>query len=120
MFFRVRFFFRPADPLLSSEPGGGQGNLATHTVAQDCMFLSYFLVVHVILFSLCHVISATHFPSSRAVGCAIFPFRVGFRLFVSPHRHDGSLREDFDVGFPCLAPVFSFNSPFFVSPSPPR
>ena len=41
--FRVRFFFRPADALLSSKPGGGQGNLATHTVAQDCMFLSSFL-----------------------------------------------------------------------------
>ena len=41
--FRVRFFFRPADALRSSEPGGGQGNLATHTVAQDGVSLSYFL-----------------------------------------------------------------------------
>ena len=39
----MRFVFRPADALLSSEPGGGQGNLATHTVAQDCVFLSSFI-----------------------------------------------------------------------------
>ena len=37
------------------------------------------------------------------MGYATFPFRVGFRLFVSPPRHDGSLREGFDVGFPCLS-----------------
>ena len=37
-FFVFIFFCRPADALLSSEPGGGQGKLATHTVAQDCMF----------------------------------------------------------------------------------
>ena len=30
-----------------------------------------------------------------------FHFRFGFRLFVSPPRHDGGLREGFDVGFPC-------------------
>ena len=39
--FRVRFCCCPADALLSSEPGGGQGNLATHTVAQDCICLLY-------------------------------------------------------------------------------
>ena len=41
--FRVRFFFRLAEGLLSSDPGGGQVNLATHTVAQDGVSLSYFL-----------------------------------------------------------------------------
>ena len=50
--FRVRFPCRPADALLSSEPGGGQGNLATHTVAQDCMFCLLAFVTHVVLFSL--------------------------------------------------------------------
>ena len=43
-------FFRPADSLLSSEPGGGQGNLDTHTVAQDCMFYLIFSVMHAISF----------------------------------------------------------------------
>ena len=50
--FRVRFFCRPADALLSSEPGGGQGKLATHTVAQDCMFCLLVFVMHVVLCSL--------------------------------------------------------------------
>ena len=50
--FRVRFFCRPADALLISEPGGGHGNLATHTVAQDYMFFLLFFVMHVVLFSL--------------------------------------------------------------------
>ena len=39
-------FCRPADALLISEPGGGQGNLATHTVVQDCMFCLIFFVMH--------------------------------------------------------------------------
>ena len=37
----------PADALLSSEPGGGQGNLATHTVAQDCIFCLLFSLLSV-------------------------------------------------------------------------
>ena len=36
------------------------------------------------------------------MGCATFPFRVGFRLLSRPPRHDGSLREGFAFGFPCL------------------
>ena len=36
------------------------------------------------------------------MGGATFPFRVGFRLLSRPPRHDGSLREGFDFGFPCL------------------
>ena len=46
------FFCRPADALLSSEPGGGQGKLATHTVAQDCMFSLLSFAMHVVLFPL--------------------------------------------------------------------
>ena len=41
-------------------------------------------------------------PPRGTVGCATFPFRVGFRLLSRPPRHDGSLREGFDFGFPCL------------------
>ena len=36
------------------------------------------------------------------MGCATFPFRVGFRLLSRPPRHDGSLQEGVDFGFPCL------------------
>ena len=59
--FSCSFFCRPADALLRSEPGDGQGNLATHTVAQDCMFCLLFLR-HVVLFSLCYAFSSRHFP----------------------------------------------------------
>ena len=83
-FSRSFFFCRPADALLSSEPGGGQGHLPTHTVAQDCMFCVLFFVMHVVLFSLCYAFSASHFPPRGTVGCATFPFRVGFRLLSRP------------------------------------
>ena len=55
--FRVRFFHRPADDI-SSEPAGGQGNLATNTVAQDCVFLifSIIFVIHVIFISICYTL----------------------------------------------------------------
>ena len=46
------FFCRPTDALLISEPGGGQGNLASCTVAQDCMFSLLSVVMHVVLFFL--------------------------------------------------------------------
>ena len=46
------FFCRPVDALLSPEPGGRQGNLATYTVGQDCIFCLLSFVMHVVLFSL--------------------------------------------------------------------
>ena len=46
------FFSRPANAVLSSEPRGGQGNLATHTVAQDCIFCLLFFVMQIVLLSL--------------------------------------------------------------------
>ena len=117
---RVRFFFRPAGALVSFEPGGGQGNLTTHAVAQDCMFCLIFFAMHVILFSLWYAFSARHLPPPRgAVGYATFPFRVGFRLFVSPPRHDGSLRGGLMLVSLVVAPVF-FNLPFLVTSPLPR
>ena len=41
-------------------------------------------------------------PPRGTVGCATFPFCVRFRLLSHPTRHDGSLREGYDFGFPCL------------------
>ena len=41
-------------------------------------------------------------PPRGTVGCATFPFCVDFRLLSRRPRHDGSLRESFDFGFPCL------------------
>ena len=97
------FFCRPADALLSSEPGGGQGNLATHTVAQGCMFCRLFFVTHVILFSLCYAFSARHF--SPLAGLWVVPpfhFVLVFAFCLPPPRHCGSLREGFDHVFSCL------------------
>ena len=41
-------------------------------------------------------------PPRGTVGCATFPFRVGFRLLSRPLRHDDSVREGVDFGFLCL------------------
>ena len=41
-------------------------------------------------------------PHRGTVGSATFPFCVGFRLLSRPPRHDGSLWEGFDFGFPCI------------------
>ena len=54
------------------------------------------------------------------VGWATFPFRVGFRLFVSPPRRDGSLREGFDVGFPCLSACVLLKLAFLRLAPPPH
>ena len=53
------------------------------------------------------------------LGCATFPFRVGFRLLSRPPRHDSSLREGFDFGFPCLraCALLQFT---FLRLAPPR
>ena len=46
-------FSRLAGALLSSEPGGGQSNLATHTVAQDGVInVIFFVVLFVMHFQL--------------------------------------------------------------------
>ena len=83
--------------------GGGQDDLATHIVAQDCAFLFYFLYVPGMLFffPLCYDFSARHFPPSRdcglchlSISCWFSPFRLG-------PRHDGGLPEGLGVGFPC-------------------
>ena len=50
-----------------------------------------------------------------------FHFLVGFHLFVSPPRHDGGLREGFDVGFLCLSACVLLQFAFLrLAPSPPR
>ena len=81
-----RFFvfvqFRPADALLSSEPGGEQGTLLAHNVVQgyirDCMlFFIYFCVVFVL------IDSAIPSPPRGAAGGFIFTFHSGYLLF--PH-----------------------------------
>ena len=92
---------RPADAFLGPEPGGDQGNLATQYCGTGLCFCPIFFMVHVILFSLCYAFSARHFPPSRdcrlchlLISCWFSPFRLA-------PRHDGGLRESFEVYFPC-------------------
>ena len=63
-FAKFSSFSRPTDALLNLEPGGGQGNLATHTVAQDCVDCVLFIYLF-IKNDLCHAFSAKHPPPSR-------------------------------------------------------
>ena len=119
--FSCSSLLRPADTLRSAPSrGGGQGNLATRTVAQDCvLFCFIFFVMHVTLFSVVRFQLGTSPPPGTA-GCATFPFRVGFRVSLSRPRHAAGLRKGCDVGFPDHGACGSLQSPCFPSPPPPR
>ena len=56
--------------------------------------------------------------SRGTVGCATFPFCAGFRLFVSPPATMAACGRVLSLVSLVIVPAFSFNSPFFVSPSP--
>ena len=57
-------------------------------------------------------------PPRGTVGCATFPFDVGFRLFVSPPATMVACGRVLTLVSLVIAPAFSFNSLFFVSPPP--
>ena len=102
------FFCRPAAAPLRSGPGGGQGNLATLAVAQDCMFCLLFFVVHVTLFSLWYAFPAKHSPPLAGLQLWVVPhfhFVLGFRLFVSSPRHADRTREGLTVVCLAIAPL---------------
>ena len=82
-------------------------------------FVFFSLSCTLFLFSLCYTFSARHFP--LLAGLWVMPpfhFVFGFHPFVSPPHHGGSLRRVVMLVSLVLAPAFSFNSPFFVSPPP--
>ena len=96
-------FCRPADALFSSESGGGQGNLATHTLAQDSMFCLLSFVMHVVLFYLLICVFGSAPPLLAGLWVVPpFHFVLGFAFCLARPCHDGSLGERFDFGFPCL------------------
>ena len=102
------FFCRLADALLSSEPGGGQGNLATHTVAQDYIFCLLFFLMHVILFSLCYAFSARHSPP--LAGLWVVPplrFVLVFAFCLAPPTTMVVCGKVLTLVSVVLAPVFS-------------
>ena len=112
------FLCRPADALLSSEPGGGHGNLATHTEAQDCVFLSYVLCdacYFCFLFAMRFQLRTS--PPRGTVGC-VPPFHcVLVFAFLSRPTMVACGRALTLVSL-VIASAFSFKSPFFVSPPP--
>ena len=77
------FFCRPAGALLSSEPGGGQGKLATHTVAQDCMFC-LLSDARCFVFSFDMRFRLGTFPPSRDCGLCHLSILCWFSPLVSP------------------------------------
>ena len=112
-------FCRPADALPSSEPGGGQGNLATHTVAQDCMFCLLLFTINVILFSLCYALSARNSPPLAGLWVVSpFYFVVVFAFCLAPPTTMVACGRVWTLVSLVFALVFSFSSLFSVSPIP--
>ena len=111
------FFFILPTP--SSTPSRGAARviwllILWHWIVCICLI---FFVMHDILFSLYYAFSARHFPPSRdcglchpSISCWFSPFRL------SP-RHDGGLREGFDVGFPCHSACGFLQFAFLRPPS---
>ena len=109
-------FFRPADTLRSPEPGGGQGNLATHSVAQDCLFVSYSLC-DACYFVFCLLCAFSQALPRLAGLRVVSPFHfVLVRLFVSPPATMVACGRILTLVSLVIASAFSFNPSFFVSP----
>ena len=82
--FSCSFFWSSWRRPLQLRVGGGQGSLATHTVAQEYMFCLFF-VMHVILFSLCYAFSARHFPPLAGLWVVPpFHFMLVFAFCLAP------------------------------------
>ena len=113
------FFCRPADALLSSESGGGQGNLATH--GTGLYVLSSFLCD-----ACCFVVSFDmryRLGTSPPRGTGVVPpfhFVLVFAFVSPPPATMVACGRALTVVSLVFAPVFYFNSPFFVSSPPPR
>ena len=73
--------------------------------------------MHVILFSLYYMFSARRFPPLATVGCATFQFSCWLSAVgLAPPATMVACGRVLILVSLVLAPVFSFNSPFFVSP----
>ena len=117
--FSCSFHYRPADALLSPEPGGrpGQSGYSYCCGTGLRVILFYFLLCMVFCLLLVERFRLGTAPPRGTAGCATFPFRGSFRLCSSrPPRHAGGLREGFDAVFPYHVAGVFLQSPFFVSP----
>ena len=67
------------------------------------MFCLLSFVMHVVLFSLLICVFGLAPPLAGLWVVPPFLFVLVFASCLAPPRHDGSLREGFDFGFPCLS-----------------
>ena len=90
-------------PTSSSAPSRGVARVIWLLILwyRTVCFCLIFLVVHVTLFSLCYTFSARHFAPSRDCGLCHPSISCWFPPFRLAPRHDGGLREGFDVSFHC-------------------
>ena len=63
--------------------------------------------MHALLFPLCYAFSPKHFPPSRDCGLCHLSISCWFSPFRLAPRHDGGMREGFDVGYFIIAPSSS-------------
>ena len=91
--------FRPADALLSPEPGGDQDTLFARNVVQGYVRVCVSYFIFCVLYLFCFVFSTKHFPPKRAVGVATF--HPGYLSFprLTPRHTDGP-REVFCMTSP--------------------
>ena len=102
--------FRPADALLSSEPGGDQGTLFARNVVQGYVRVCVPSFIFCALYLFYFFSSTKHFPPPRgAVGVATFhPWYLSFpRLTPAMAMVRGRFWHNFSL---VLAPVFPFRS----------
>ena len=106
---------RPPQP---PSRGGGQVNLAIHTVAQDCVLFCFLFSLLCMFFCRLFVVrfQLGTFPPRGTAGCATFPFRVSFRLSSSRPPATLAVRgRVLTLVSLIIAPAFSLFA-FFVSP----
>ena len=106
-------------PTPSSAPSRGTARVFRLLILwhRTVYFCLVFFVMHVILFSLYYMFSARRFPPLATVGCATFQFSCWLSAVgLAPPATMVACGRVLILVSLVLAPVFSFNSPFFVSP----
>ena len=85
-----------------------------------CVF-SYFLCDACYFVFSFYAFSARHFPPSRDCGLCHLSISCWFSPFRLATRHDGGLRDGFDVGFSCQSACVLLQFAFLrLAPPPPR
>ena len=99
-------------PTPSSAPSRGAARVSDYSHSGTGLYvLSSFLVMHVVLFSLCYAFSARHFPPTRDCGLYHLSIPCWFSTFVSPPP-----RSVLGPGWSLFARLFAFLLPSRRSP----